>query len=124
MTRLADVIPDHFCLLLAQAAEAPSTIEGLLRSGMLPMIFLGILFYVMLIRPESRRKAEHAKLVENLKKHDRVVTVGGLYGSVFNVQKDSADVTLVIDENTNTKVRVQRASISRVITDKEKVSDG
>ena len=121
MPGLADVIPDPFWVFLAQAAEAPSGIEGVLRSGMLPLVFLGILFYIMLIRPESRKKADHAKLVENLNKHDRVVTMGGIHGTVSNVQKGSQDVTLVIDENTNTKVRVQRSSISSVITDK--VSD-
>lgn len=119
MTGLAEVIPNFFVVLLAQAADAPSGIEGMLRSGMLPILVLGILFYVMLIRPETRRKAEHAKLVDHLKKHDRVVTIGGIYGTVSNVQKDSSDVTLVVDENSNTKIRIQRNSISRVITDKQ-----
>lgn len=119
MTGLGDLIPDHLWAIFAQAeAPAPGGIESLFRNPLIPMIFLGILFYIMLIRPESQKKAQHAKLVENLKKHDRVVTIGGIYGTVSNVQKDSQDVTLVIDENSNTKVRIQRNSISRVITDK------
>ena len=119
MTGLGDLIPDHLWALLAQADAAPSGIESMFRNPVIPMIFLGILFYIMLIRPESQKKAQHAKLVENLKKHDRVVTIGGIYGTVSNVQKNSPDVTLVIDENSNTKVRIQRHSISRVIIDKD-----
>jgi preprotein translocase subunit YajC len=103
--------------LLAQAADAPGGIEGLVRSPLFPMIFLGILFYIMLIRPERQRKQDHAQLVSNLKKHDRVVTIGGIYGQVASVQQGSPDVTLLIDESSSVKIRVQRSSISKVITD-------
>jgi preprotein translocase subunit YajC len=80
------------------------------------MLFLAVLFYIMLVRPEKRRKEEHQKLVAALKKHDRVVTIGGIYAMVANAPQGSADVTLLIDENTNTRVRVQRSAIARVIT--------
>ena len=52
---------------------------------------------------------------QNLKKNDRVVTIGGIYGTVVNVQKDLDEVTIKVDENTNTKLRMQRAAIARVI---------
>ncbi len=83
------------------------------------MLFLAALFYIMLVRPEKRRKEEHQKLVAQLKKHDRVITIGGVYGMVANAPQGSPDVTLLIDENSNTRVKVQRSAIARVITSDE-----
>jgi len=48
-----------------------------------------------------------------LKKNDRIVTIGGILGTVMNVQKD--EVTIRVDESTNTKLRMQRNAIARVI---------
>ncbi len=50
-----------------------------------------------------------------MKKNDRVVTIGGMYGVVMNVQKDADEVTLKIDETNNTKIRVTISSIARVL---------
>ena len=56
-------------------------------------------------------------MLDNLKKNDRVVTAGGIFGTVVAVQPDA--VVLRVDENANTRIRVQRSSISRVVTDGE-----
>ncbi len=104
--------------LLGQATGPPGW------AAFLPMAFLAVLFYMMLVRPERRRKEEHKKLVGNLKKHDRVVTIGGVYGMVANVAQSSPDITLLVDENSNTKIRVQRSAIARVITEDESVDAG
>jgi preprotein translocase subunit YajC len=69
----------------------------------------------MLIRPERTRRVELQKMLGSLKKNDRVVTIGGIYGTVVNVQKGSEDITIKADENTNTKLRVLRSSVSRVL---------
>ena len=49
-----------------------------------------MLFYFLMIRPERRKQATHRSLLEGLKKNDRVVTIGGIYGVVMNVQRDAA----------------------------------
>ena len=86
--------------------------------GMLPALAaIVILFYFMLIRPERRRQNQQKLLIENLKKNDRVVTVGGIYGVVTNVQRESDAVTIKVDEETNAKLRVSMAAIQRVIVD-------
>lgn len=88
--------------------------------GMLaPLVIIFVLFYFMMIRPERRRRAEMAQMMDNLKKNDRVVTAGGILGTVVNVQKGSEEVTIKIDESTNTKLRILRSSIARVISDNE-----
>jgi preprotein translocase subunit YajC len=84
---------------------------------MFPLIIIFVLFYFMLIRPERRRRAEMNRMLESLKSKDRVVTAGGIKGVIVNVQQGSDEVTLRVDENTNTKLRVMRSSIARVIRD-------
>jgi preprotein translocase subunit YajC len=78
----------------------------------LPLI---LLFYFLILRPERRKQADHKTLLAALKKNDRVVTIGGMYGIVANVQPEADRVTLKIDEATNTKIDVTFSSIARVI---------
>ena len=112
----------HSLILLAQqeapagdAAEGvPVGINSILP--LLPWIMIGVLFYLMLVRPERRKRAQLDAMLKNLKKNDRVVTVGGIYGTVVQSAGDADDVTLRIDENNNTRVRVLRSSISRVVS--------
>lgn len=99
--------------LFAEAAGDGGGMLGI--SQFLPFIVIGILFWMLLIRPESRKNAELAKLRDNLKKNDRVLTIGGIYGTVVNVQKDSPDVTIRVDEGNNTRIRILRSAISQVV---------
>lgn len=103
---------NSFCILLAEegVGRAPAYL------AFLPWIMIGVLFYLMIIRPQNRKQAELKSMLGALKKNDRVVTAGGIYGTIVNAPKDSDDVTIKVDESTNTRLRVQRSSISRVIT--------
>ncbi len=112
--------PINLSPLLAQAAEAPADpaqgVQGLL--GFMPAI-LGaiILYFFLIVRPERRKQSEQKAKLDALKKNDRVVTIGGIYGVVMNVQRDSDEVTLKIDEATNTKLRVTFGAIARIVGD-------
>ena len=83
---------------------------------MLPMIAVMALFYFMMIRPQKRKEQELRNQVAQLKENDRVVTIGGIYGVVTNVQRDAQRVTLRVDESTGTKLRFNMSAIARVIT--------
>jgi preprotein translocase subunit YajC len=52
-------------------------------------------------------------MLENLKKNDRVITVGGIYGVVVNVAKGSEDITIRVDDGNNTRLRVVRSAQPR-----------
>lgn len=78
------------------------------------MVGVAVLFYFMLLKPQQREQKLRQSMLENLKKNDRVVTVGGVYGVVTNVRKDADEVTIKVDETTNTKLRVTMASIVRI----------
>lgn len=80
-------------------------------------VVVGLMFYFIMIRPERRKRSQTAQMLDNLKKNDRVVTIGGIYGVVVNVQKETAEVTIRVDEGTNSKLRVRRSAISEVLTE-------
>lgn len=104
--------------LLAQQQPPPEDgPDGFLRVVLpaLPWILIGVLFYLMLLRPERRKRAELDKMLRSLKKNDRVITVGGIFGTVVQASQDSDEVTLRVDESNNTRIRVLRSSISRVV---------
>ena len=87
-------------------------------SAFLPAVLGAIvLYYFLIIRPERRKQSSHRSQLETLKKNDRVVTIGGIYGVVMNVQRDADEVTLKIDEANNTKIRVTFGAIARIVGD-------
>ena len=82
-----------------------------------PFIAIAVLFYFMLIRPQRREQARRLEMLSGVKKNDRVITAGGIYGVVTNVYREADEVTLKVDEATNTKLRVTLSSIARVLGD-------
>jgi preprotein translocase subunit YajC len=82
---------------------------------LLPFAMIFVLFYFLILRPEKRKQAEHKTLLEAIKKNDRVVTIGGIYGVVTNVLREEDRVTLRIDEANNTKIDVTFNAIGRVL---------
>lgn len=103
----------------AAAAGDKGAAPGLLDNlGMMPiLVVITILFYFMLIRPQKREQAQRQSMLDQLKKNDRVVTSGGLYGIVVNVHQSADEVTLRVDETSNTRLKVTRSSIVRVLGD-------
>jgi preprotein translocase subunit YajC len=110
--------------LLAEAADPNAGGGGGNPLGLLPgLLIIVVLFYFLMIRPERRKQASHRALLEQLKKNDRVVTIGGIYGVVTNVQRDADEVTIKVDEATNTKLRVTFGSIARVLSEQTATED-
>ncbi len=75
-----------------------------------PIVLL-VLFYFMLIRPQSKRAKEHRLMQESLAKGDEVVTDGGLMGKIINVGDNAITVQLA----DNLEVKVRRESINSVL---------
>jgi preprotein translocase subunit YajC len=112
-----DTITPWLHLIAQQPAggeQAPGPQIGAL---LLPVVAAIVLYYFMILRPERRKQAGHRAQIESLKKNDRVVTIGGIYGVVMNVQRDADEVVLKVDEATNTKIRVTFGAINRVLGD-------
>ncbi len=85
------------------------------------MMLLGLLFvlmYFMLFRAPRKRQQEQQKMVSSLKKNDRVLTSGGILGTILDVRDD--EIVLKIDEATNAKMRVVPSAIIKVLGDDKK----
>ncbi len=101
----------------AKRPEDMTLMERIFASGIILPVGLVVLFYAIFLAPERRRKADEAKLMASLKKNDRVVTIGGIHGTVANVTNDSDIVTLKVDESSGARIRVNRSAIARIVTD-------
>lgn len=86
---------------------------------LMPIVMIGILFYVLMVLPEKKKRAAIGRMQEELKKNDRVVTIGGILGVVVNAPADSEKVTIRVDESNNTRIEVLRSSISRVLSEEK-----
>lgn len=82
--------------------------SNLAIAQLLPLVFLFVVFYFLLIRPQKQKQAEHKKLIENLQKNDELVTVGGVHGTVVNVK----DTTFVIRVDDNVKIEIDKQSVA------------
>jgi len=80
-----------------------------------PFILIFVIFYFLLILPQQKRQKKLRTMLEALKKGDKIVTTGGIWGTVTNLGKDT--VTLQISDAT--KIKVQRDHIARLRTDDE-----
>ena len=79
--------------------------------SLIPFIFIFIIFYFLLIRPQKTKELEHSKMLEKLDKNDEVVTSGGIHGTIVNVKEKS--VILRVDDNV--KIEIEKSCISYVI---------
>jgi len=109
-------------LCLAQdappAADAETSfLVQLVNNPLLPMVGIIAIFYLVFVIPERRRKTEEAKRMASIKKNDRVITAGGLHGTVVNAPSDSDVVTVRLDDNGTLRVKVSRWALT-VVADK------
>ena len=103
-----------FNSLLLQAAD-PAAMGG--GFGMfLPLILIIGIMYFFMIRPQNKKQKELQKMRDALQKGDKVITIGGIHGTVSSVKKDSNVVTIRVDENT--KIEFNRSAIATVVSDK------
>lgn len=76
---------------------------------MFGLIFL--IFYFMIIRPQQKRQKERQKMLDAIKKGDKVITAGGVHGTVVGVE----DRTILVQIADNVKVKVERGSVSSIV---------
>ena len=75
---------------------------GAMMMNLMPIIVIFLVFYFLSIRPQMNKQKTHQKMLEGLKKGDRVVTNGGIYGTIVDVQQNV--LKLKIAENVNIQI--------------------
>jgi len=74
------------------------------------LVLIFALFYFILIRPQRKRQKEHQEMTQQLKRGDRVITIGGIYGQIESISEDS----IVIKVESGTTIRMAKNSIAAV----------
>jgi preprotein translocase subunit YajC len=76
-----------------------------------------LLYFIMMAKPQPNSKVKPSELLANLKKNDRIVTAGGILGTVVNFGSEDEYVTIRIDETSKARMQVLASSIVRVLSD-------
>ena len=96
-------------------AAAPAAQQG---SGWSMWIMLGLIFVVMwffMIRPQRKQQKELQNFRDSLKKGDKIVTIGGIYGTVCEIKEES----VLIEVDNNVKIRVSKQALVKDFTEQQ-----
>ena len=100
-------------LLQAQPGQTAGQQGWQNYSFLILMILMFVVVYFFMIRPQQKKQKEIVKWRESLKKGDKIVTVGGIYGTIAEVK----DTFLLVEVDNNVKLRVDKTSVVKDITD-------
>jgi preprotein translocase subunit YajC len=103
-------------LLAQEQQSAPSW------ATFLPFIIMGVML-LMFFRASSKQRKELQNALSALKKNDKVVTSGGLLGVVVAIKENEDEVTLKVDDTSNTRLRVLKSSIVRITSGETTVGE-
>ncbi len=99
-------------LFLLQAAAGKQGSTGMLTM-LLPFILMFVVMYFLILRPQKKKEKDRKAMLSRIKKNDRVVTAGGMHGSIVSVREK--EVLLRVDDAKEVKVKVDRNSIVSVL---------
>ena len=89
---------------------------GLLGS-LVPLVLIFVIFYFLLIRPQQKKAKDHKNMIDNLKKGDKIITSGGIYGVIEGVGANT--VTIKVGENTRIKLGKPYIAAIRAASDED-----
>jgi preprotein translocase subunit YajC len=98
-------------LAQAQSAAPQQAPGGGIGSFFVPLIFIFIIMYFVMIRPQKKRQEQQRKLIDSLKTGDRVVTNAGIHGLISNVKEN----TVLVKVADNVKIEMDKAAITNVL---------
>lgn len=75
----------------------------------LPLIAIVVVFYFFMIRPQMKKAKEQKKYIEALKKGDKILTIGGIYGKIYEVKEDG---TMIMEVEDGTKMKISKNAVS------------
>jgi len=94
--------------IIAMSGAGAGEGGGLL--GMLPFVLIIGIVYFLMIRPQAKKAKDQKKMIAEVKKGDKVVTIGGFHGTVVDVK----DTTFLLSISKNTDIEIERSSVSGV----------
>ena len=106
------MLHDGWKWIVAQAEE-PAAKAPDLWMQFLPFLPIIVLFFLLIVWPQRREQAKRDQMLNAMKKNDRVVTTGGMLGTIANISPDGKEITLKVDDNT--RIKFLRSSIAQVL---------
>jgi len=82
-----------------------------LVSSLLPFLLIIVVFYFLILRPQQKRQKDRQKLLEGVQKGDKIITSGGIYGTVEGLE----DNTVLVKIADNVKVKMEKAAIGTIV---------
>lgn len=95
----------YHILLLAQPADGSNPLITFL-----PLIIIIVIFYFLIIRPQRKREQERQDMIEAVNKGDKIVTIGGVHGTIRRVDDES----VLLEVDSNVKLRIDKNAIANV----------
>lgn len=80
--------------------------------GILPFILMFVIFYFLLIRPQQKRQKQVKKMQSELQKGDKIITIGGMHGTVHAIDED----TVILEVQDGTKLTYDRSAVRDVVS--------
>ncbi len=80
-------------------------------TALLPFILIFVIFYVLIILPQRKRQKKHMAMVEQLKPGDRIITSGGIFGTVMGVQPDRIELKVA----ANVKIDITKSAVAVIL---------
>lgn len=108
-----------FIPFLQAGTAGSASSSGSMIGSLIPILLLIVIFYFFLIRPQNKKQKETEKMLNALKKGDKVITIGGIHGTISSVK----DKTVIVKVDDNCKLEFNRSAISSVeLSDAEKAA--
>ena len=99
-------------LMSLQAAQPARPQGGVgMFTALLPFLLVFVIFYLLIVMPQRKRQKKHMTMVEQLKPGDRIITSGGMYGTVMGVQPDRIELKVA----ANVKIDITKSSVAVIL---------
>ncbi len=98
---------------LQQSQPAPR--GGSFLQVLFPFILIFVIFYLLIIMPSRKKQKKHQQMVEELKPGDKIVTSGGIHGTVMGVQKDRIELKIA----ANVKIDITKNAVGAILSQKK-----
>ena len=93
-------------------------------AAFLPFILIMFIIYFLMIRPQTKRQKEKDEMRKNIKKGDKIITMGGIYGTVQGLKEKNRKAVIKVDNNTNITINMTAvAGLAEKIKDEELEQD-
>jgi preprotein translocase subunit YajC len=106
-------------LMAAPQATGEASGGGSFITSIIPFAAIILIFYFLIIRPQNKKRKETEKMLSTLKKGDKIVTIGGIHGTVHSVRES----TVLVKVDDSVKIEFLRSAVSSVVTASKEIEE-